>query len=60
MVWATHHRVLKSAGYGPLLFLRDCRSQYAFYLQWPPARRTPAAACQSTLVATWHLSATLG
>ncbi len=40
VVWAAHHRVLKSAGYGPLLFLRDCRSQYAFYLQWPPARRT--------------------
>jgi hypothetical protein len=38
-VWATHRRVLKSAGYGPLLFLRDCRSQYAFYLKWPPAPR---------------------
>jgi hypothetical protein len=39
-VWATHRRVLKSAGYGPLLFLRDCRSQYAFYLKWPPTLRT--------------------
>jgi hypothetical protein len=39
MVWVTHRRVLKSAGYGPLLFLRDCRSQYAFYLKWPPALR---------------------
>jgi hypothetical protein len=38
-VWLTHRRVLKSAGYGPLLFLRDCRSQYAFYLKWPPALR---------------------
>jgi hypothetical protein len=38
-VWLTHRRVLKSAGYGPLLFLRDCRSQYAFYLKWPPAQR---------------------
>jgi len=36
-VWLTHRRVLRSAGYGPLLFLRDCRSQYAFYLKWPPA-----------------------
>lgn len=36
-VWATHRRVLKSAGYGPWLFLRDCRSQYAFYLKWPAA-----------------------
>ncbi|HTC50784.1 MAG TPA: hypothetical protein VK700_02490 [Steroidobacteraceae bacterium] len=39
LVWATHRRVLKSAGYGPLLFLHDCRSQYAFYLKWPPALR---------------------
>lgn len=39
-VWATHRPVLKSAGYGPLLFLRDCRSQYAFYLKWPPALRS--------------------
>jgi hypothetical protein len=38
-VWATHRGVLKSAGYGPWLFLRDCRGQYAFYLKWPPARR---------------------
>jgi rubrerythrin len=38
-VWLTHRRVLKSAGYGPLLFLRDCRSQYDFYLKWPPAPR---------------------
>jgi hypothetical protein len=38
-VWLTHRPVLKSAGYGPLLFLRDCRSQYAFYLKWPPALR---------------------
>lgn len=36
LVWITHRRVLKSAGYGPLLFLRDCHSQYAFNLQWPP------------------------
>jgi hypothetical protein len=40
MVWVTHRRVLKAAGYGPLLFLRDCRSQYAFYLKWPPALRS--------------------
>lgn len=39
VVWATHRPVLKSAGYGPVLFLRDCRSQYAFYLKWPPAPR---------------------
>jgi hypothetical protein len=39
VVWLTHRRVLKSAGYGVLLFLRDCRSQYAFYLAWPPALR---------------------
>jgi hypothetical protein len=38
-VWVTHRRVLKCAGYGPLLFLRDCRSQYDFYLKWPPAPR---------------------
>jgi hypothetical protein len=38
-VWLTHRRVLRSAGYGPLLFARDCRSQYAFYLKWPPALR---------------------
>jgi hypothetical protein len=31
--------VLKCAGYGLLLFWRDCRSQYAFYLKWPPALR---------------------
>lgn len=39
LVWVTHRRVLKCAGYGPLLFLRDCRSQYDFYLKWPPAPR---------------------
>jgi hypothetical protein len=39
VVFATHRRVLKSAGYGPALFLHDCRSQYAFYLKWPPALR---------------------
>jgi hypothetical protein len=42
-VWLTHRRVLRSAGYGPLLFLRDCRSQYAFYLKWPPALRRERA-----------------
>ena len=31
LVWGTHRRVLKSAGYGLRLFLRDCRGQYAFY-----------------------------
>jgi hypothetical protein len=39
-VWVTQRRLLRSAGYGPLLFLRDCHSQYAFYLKWPPALRT--------------------
>ncbi len=39
VVWASHRRVLKSAGYGPLVFLRDCRNQYAFHLKWPPALR---------------------
>jgi hypothetical protein len=39
VVFTTHRRVLKSAGYGPALFLHDCRSQYAFYLKWPPALR---------------------
>jgi hypothetical protein len=39
VVWATHRRVLKSAGYGPALFLRDCRGQHAFYLKWPAAPR---------------------
>jgi hypothetical protein len=38
-VFATHRRVLKSAGYGVALFLHDCRGQYAFYLKWPPALR---------------------
>jgi hypothetical protein len=38
-VWLTHRQVLKSAGYGALLFVRDCRSQYAFYLKSPPAPR---------------------
>ena len=42
-VWLTHRQVLKSAGYGPLLFVRDCRSQYAFYLKWPPALRRQRA-----------------
>ena len=43
VVWLTHRRVLRCAGYGPLLFLRDCRSQYAFYLKWPPALRRQRA-----------------
>lgn len=47
VVWATHRRVLKCAGYGPLLFLRDCRSQYAFYLRWPPAPSRRARAARS-------------
>jgi hypothetical protein len=38
-VWVGHRRVLQCAGYGPLLFLHDCRIQYAFYLKWPPALR---------------------
>jgi hypothetical protein len=42
-VWLTHRQVLKSAGYGALLFVRDCRSQYAFYLKWPPALRRQRA-----------------
>jgi hypothetical protein len=37
VVWATHRRVLRNAGYSAPLFLRDCRSQYSFYLRWPPA-----------------------
>jgi len=36
LVWLTHRRVLAAAGYGPFLFVRDCRSEYAFYLRWPP------------------------
>jgi hypothetical protein len=43
VVFATHRRVLRSAGYGPLLFLHDCRSQYAFYLKWPPTLRRLSA-----------------
>ncbi|HEY6457444.1 MAG TPA: hypothetical protein VIY90_19375 [Steroidobacteraceae bacterium] len=39
LLFATHRRVLKSAGYAAALFVRDCRSQYAFYLKWPPALR---------------------
>jgi hypothetical protein len=39
VVFATHRRVLTSAGYGLFLFVRDCRAQYAFYLKWPPALR---------------------
>ncbi|HEV2701195.1 MAG TPA: ferritin-like domain-containing protein [Steroidobacteraceae bacterium] len=47
LVWLTHRRVLKCAGYGPLLFVHDCRSQYDFYLKWPPA---PRASRRSRLV----------
>ena len=43
VVFATHRRVLASAGYGAVLFLHDCRSQYAFYLKWPPALRRLSA-----------------
>jgi hypothetical protein len=43
VVFATHRRVLKSAGYGPALFLHDCRGQYAFYLKWPPVLRRLSA-----------------
>ena len=39
VVFATHRRVLKSAGYGLALFLHDCRGQYAFYLKSPPPLR---------------------
>jgi hypothetical protein len=42
VVWLTHRQVLKSAGYGLRLFVRDCLSQYAFYLKWPPALRRQA------------------
>ena len=37
VVWLTHRPVLRSAGYDARGFLRSCLTQYAFYLEPPPA-----------------------
>jgi hypothetical protein len=35
VVWVTHRAVLRRASYSPLMFLRACQAQYAFYLRPP-------------------------
>jgi len=41
VVWLTHRRVLRGAGYRMLTFLRACAAQYSFYLSTPPTRARP-------------------
>jgi len=36
VVWLTHRRVLRAAGYRMVTFLRACDAQYRFYLESPP------------------------
>jgi hypothetical protein len=43
VVWATHRRVLRKAGYRLPTFLQACRAQYAFYLQPPQVRASVPA-----------------
>jgi hypothetical protein len=38
VVWFTHRRVLRAAGYRMSSFLRACGAQYRFYLEPPPIR----------------------
>jgi hypothetical protein len=38
VVWLTHRRVLRAAGYRMGSFLRACDAQYCFYLEPPPIR----------------------
>jgi hypothetical protein len=38
VVWLTHRRVLRGAGYRMGTFLRACAAQYSFYLEPPPLR----------------------
>lgn len=40
VVWFTHERVLRAAGYGLRTFLRACAAQYTFYLE-PPRVTAP-------------------
>jgi len=39
VVWLTHRRVLRAAGYGLRTFLRACGAQFSFYLEPPRAER---------------------
>jgi hypothetical protein len=41
VVWLTHRRVLRAAGYRVPTFLRACAAQYSFYLE--PPRIQPEA-----------------
>ena len=43
VVWLTHRRVLRGAGYRMGTFLRACAAQYSFYLE-PPIFRTAVPA----------------
>src|SRR5262249_17821251 len=43
VVWITHRRVLRSAGYRIGTFLRACAAQYSFYLEPPRLHAAPKA-----------------
>lgn len=43
VVWSTHHRVLRKAGYRMRTFLRACDAQYCFYLMSPKSVFMPQA-----------------
>ena len=42
LVWFTHGKVLRRAGYGMRSFVRACDAQFTFYLRSPMACRSPA------------------
>jgi hypothetical protein len=52
-VYLTHRAVLRGAGYNISRFLRVCRTQYAFYMEHPPApthvrSREPPITCRES------------
>jgi hypothetical protein len=46
VVWFTHRRVLRGAGYRMRSFMHACAAQYSFYLEPPPTRTSSDAMTQ--------------
>ena len=50
VVWFTHGRVLRGAGYRLRTYLRACAAQFAFYLESPPIKASTHAVAASGLL----------